>query len=123
MIKIDDKLLTLIVGHVFRAYFGYYVPVSVKVVAGFVSQRGAKVEAALVDEKLDELSKRKRKEKKKKRRDIALPEEYNASMKKEARFLYGGIQSDLWTETRTETESCRNQGCAIVFRPTCVSFR
>lgn len=40
------------------------IPVSVEIVAGFILQRGVKVEAAFIDEKLDELSKKKRKKKK-----------------------------------------------------------
>ena len=39
------------------------IPVRVKIVPGFILQRGIKVKAAFVDEKLDELSKKKRKRK------------------------------------------------------------
>lgn len=42
------------------------VPVSVEIVAGFILQRGVKVEAAFIDEKLDELSKKKKERKRKK---------------------------------------------------------
>lgn len=58
-----------------RIYFTIYIssieniPVRIEIVARFVSQHGAKVKAAFVDEKFDELSKKskKREEKKKDR--------------------------------------------------------
>ena len=40
------------------------IPVRVKIVSGFILQRGVKVEAAFVDEKLDELSKKKKRKRK-----------------------------------------------------------
>jgi len=78
-----------------RILLDTYVPVSVEVVAGFVSQRGAEVEAALVDEELDELSKRKKERKKKKKKNIALAEDgvQCADEKRSAFSLREGLNS------------------------------
>lgn len=56
------------------------IPVSVEIVAGFILQRSIKVEAAFVDEKLDELSKKKREKKRKEK------------IKRKERNLSRGIQ-------------------------------
>jgi len=50
------------------------IPVIVEIAAGFILQRGAKVEAAFVDEKLDELSK-KTERKRKKKETVTSPED------------------------------------------------
>lgn len=54
------------------------LPVRIEVVARFVSQRSVKIKAAFVDEKFDELSKKK----KRKKPLYLLKMEYNALIKK-----------------------------------------
>lgn len=81
----------------------YYVPVSVEIITGLILQRGAKIKAALVDEKLDELSKKKKKGKRK-RRGITIRKDMNtmrtSTKKAQCVFFAGGIKFDLWLTRR-----------------------